>query len=399
MSHKKIIAENSPIFQYLLKLNFTLYFTIPVLRHIMEFISASVQKGYNGTVKDIVTLSLANCHRTTFGKFLSQGVWNIEYAWRAIRREVVGVIYRYSQHQSTPIFAIFDDTIAEKTKPSSRAKSPIQATSYHQSHLKRKQVWGHQLIAVVLSCGERVLPYCIERYIKGYKTKIERICEIVATYPMPKGPAYGLCDSWYTNEKVINAHFKRGYHLIGALKTNRIIYPQGIRIQIKDFAAKYIEKNDVHPVTVNGSTYLVYRYEGALNDIDNAVVLLCWHKSAFKKPGALHAFLCTDTELDTQTILEYYSKRWPIEIFFRQTKNNLGLNTYRVRSSKSIDRILLLIALTYLFCTMRTGSFCCLGESLISIRKETKRHRVEWIYQSAQNKVPIEVIFEQLNIT
>ena len=117
------------------------------------------------------------------------------------------------------------------------------------------------------------------------------------------------------------------------------------------------------------------------------------------KPGALHAFLCTDTELDTQTILEYYSKHWPIEIFFRQTKNNLGLNTYRVRSSKSIDRILLLIALTYLFCTMRTGSFCYLGESLISIRKETKRHRVEWIYQSAQNKVPIEVIFEQLNIT
>jgi len=69
MSHKKIIAENSPIFQYLLKLNFTLYFTIPVLRHIVEFVSASVQKGYNGTVKDIVTLSLANCHRTTFGKF------------------------------------------------------------------------------------------------------------------------------------------------------------------------------------------------------------------------------------------------------------------------------------------------------------------------------------------
>ncbi|MDN5311105.1 MAG: hypothetical protein PWQ68_78 [Thermoanaerobacteraceae bacterium] len=130
----------------------------------------------------------------------------------------------------------------------------------------------------------------LERYIKGYKTKIERICEIVATYPIPKGPAYGLCDSWYTNKKVINAHFKRGYHLICALKTNRIIYPQDIRIQIKDFAAKYIEKNDVHLVTVNGSTYLVYRYEGALNDIDNAVVLLCWHKSTFKKPGTLYAF-------------------------------------------------------------------------------------------------------------
>jgi hypothetical protein len=61
------------------------------------------RRGAEYVVKDIVTLSLANCHRTTFGKFLSQGVWNIEYAWRAIRREVIRVIYHYSQYQSTPI--------------------------------------------------------------------------------------------------------------------------------------------------------------------------------------------------------------------------------------------------------------------------------------------------------
>lgn len=58
-------------------------------------------------------------------------------------------------------------------------------------------------------------------------------------------------------------------------------------------------------------------------------------EKAFKVQKALHAFLCTDTELDTETILNYYSQRSPIEIFFRQTKNNLGLNTYRVRSTKS----------------------------------------------------------------
>nr|WP_230197633.1 transposase [Thermoanaerobacterium xylanolyticum] len=67
---------------------------------------------------------------------------------------------------------------------------------------------------------------------------------------------------------------------------------------------------------------------------------MCWPEKAFKNQNALHAFICTDTELDTETILNYYSQRWPIEIFFRQTKNNLGLNTYQVRSTKSIDRLL-----------------------------------------------------------
>lgn len=397
MSHKSSITENSSIYQYLFALKFSLYFTKPVLKHIVEFITAAIQKGYSGTVSDIVLLSFTNCHRTTFGKFLSQGVWNIEYAWKAIRREVIRIMYKYSITSDSPIFVIFDDTIAEKTMPSSQAKNPIQEAGFHKSHLKGKQVWGHQLLTMMLSCGNKVLPYYIERYVKGGKSKVQRICEMVDTLPTPKGPAYGLCDSWFTNEKVINAHFQKGYHLIGALKTNRIIYPKGIRIQVKDFA-QYIEKNDVHPVTVNGSKYLVYRYEGALNGVDNAVVLLCWHEGAFKKANALHAFLCTDVELDIQTILEYYSKRWPIEIFFRQTKNNLGLNTYQVRSIKSIDRVLLLIALTYLYCTTGTGAYYQFSNGLNSARKETQREHVLWIYQNAQNNMPIDFIFEQMNI-
>jgi hypothetical protein len=68
-------GANALIIQYLIKLNFASYFTKPVIRHILEFIIAATQKGYSGTVTDIVNLSLANCHRTTFGKFLSQGVW------------------------------------------------------------------------------------------------------------------------------------------------------------------------------------------------------------------------------------------------------------------------------------------------------------------------------------
>ncbi|HCY36688.1 MAG TPA: hypothetical protein DHV24_06070 [Candidatus Margulisbacteria bacterium] len=38
---------------------------------------------------------------------------------------------------------------------------------------------------------------------------------------------------------------------------------------------------------------------------------MCWPKDNFKGKKAPHAFLCTDVELDTLTILEYYSKRWP----------------------------------------------------------------------------------------
>lgn len=396
MSHKNILTEKSPINQFLFSIGFFLYFSKPVLKHIEQFIKGSTQKGYKGTVTDIVNLSLANCHRTTFGKFLSEGVWNINLAWKGIKKIVVKIIFEYSS-SGLPIFAIYDDTIAEKTKPSSQATSVIQEASFHHSHLKGKQVYGHQLLTTMLSCGKKTLPYYIQRYKKGRKSKIEMVCEIVAELPSPKGAAYGLCDSWFTNKEVINAHFKKGYHLIGALKTNRVIYPKGIGIQIKQFT-QYIEKNDVCLVTVNNSKYWVYRYEGNLNGIDNAVVLFCWPENNFKKDGSLHAFLCTDTELSTQTILEYYSKRWPIEIFFRQTKNNLGLNTYQVRSTKSIDRLLVLISLTYIYCSIQKNANDSFSKGLIICRNEVKKDHIQWIYECAQKNVPIETVFRTMKV-
>lgn len=38
-------------------------------------------------------LSLAGCHRTTCGKFFDQGIWNIKFAWKGIRKFVIRKIY------------------------------------------------------------------------------------------------------------------------------------------------------------------------------------------------------------------------------------------------------------------------------------------------------------------
>ena len=162
MPHRSILTEKSEINQFLFKLRFFLYFSKPVLRHIEQFIKGSIQKGYKGTVTDIILLSIADCHRTTFGKFLSEGVWNINYAWENIKRFVVSIIIE----SSSPVFAIYDDTIFEKTKPLSKAENTIQDASFHHSHLKGKQVYGHQLLTAMLSDGKKVLQYSIAHYEK-----------------------------------------------------------------------------------------------------------------------------------------------------------------------------------------------------------------------------------------
>ena len=397
MSHTSILADDSTIHKFISKICPPLYFSEPARKHIANFITGASQKGYRGKVTDIVDFGFASCHRTTFGHFLSKGVWDESYLWKVMKDMVLTAIQKTAKQTSSPIFAIYDDTISKKTKPSSQAIHPIEATNFHFSHLECKTVWGHQLLAALLSVGSLRLPYHFEHYQKESISKIDRVCQIANSLPTAIGPAYVLCDSWFTCTKVIEAHFKKGYHFIGGLKTNRIIYPQGIRTSLKDFAT-YIKKDDVRLVTVNRQSYWVYRYEGALNELDNAVVLFTWHKDAFLNPKAMRCFLSTDMELDTQTTLEYYSKRWPIEIFFRQTKGNLGINQYQVRHLKAIKRFWSLTVLTYLFCVLGKAKVSSFSQGLSNARKEVKGNLFTWIYKQSQVNVPLSKILERLKV-
>lgn len=306
MSHSAILPNNEAMFNFFKSHRLPLYFSKPVLRHIQEFIVAATAKGYRGKVTDIAEWS--SFHRTSIGHFLSHGVWDESYIRKIVRQESLQFVLSHSKDTEQPIFVIHDDTVCKKTKPSSQAQRPIEQTDFHYSHLEGRSVWGHQVQATLVQCGDYSLIHDIHRYDKTKQSKIDDACDLAKTIPIPPRLGYALVDSWYTCPKLINAYAARGYQFIGALKTNRILYPQGIRVRLDTFAS-YVTKKDVHLVTVNGSTYWVYRYEGALNDIENAVVLFCWPEDAFQEPKALHAFLCTDVSLETQTILDYYSKR------------------------------------------------------------------------------------------
>lgn len=395
MSHTAILPNNEAMFNFFKGHRLPLYFSKPVLRHIQEFIMAATAKGYRGKIVDIAEWS--SVHRTSIGHFLSKGVWDESYIQKLVKQESLHFVVSHSQKTAQPIFAIHDDTVSNKTKPSSQALRPIEQADFHFSHLEGKSVWGHQLQATIVQCGNHSLIHKVQRYDKSKQSKIDDACEVAKTMPIPPNSGYALVDSWYTCSKLINTYAAIGYHLIGGLKTNRILYPQGIRVRLDTFAS-YVSQKEVHLVTVNGSSYWVYRYEGALNDIENAVVLFCWPEEAFQKPKALHAFLCTDVSLETQTILAYYSKRWPIEIFFRQAKGNLGFNGYQARSIRSIERLWTLLAFTHLYCTIGLGQPLLFGDGLRKVRNEIKVQYIRWIYDCGRKDIPLDDVLKRLKV-
>lgn len=355
------------------------------MKYIMAILISVFSLGYHGKTVDFERYS--PCHRTTLAHFLNKGKWDDATLEDILKSTIIQFIYQKAQCSGKLVFCIVDDTISSKTKPSSQALHPIEDAYFHQSHLKRRQDYGHQAVAVMFSCDDIVLNYAVVLYDKS-KSKIKIVQDIADELPVLPVISYFLCDSWYTCGSLMDAFVKKGFYTIGALKTNRVVYPCGIKQKISEFAL-HLRKTDalVSLVTAGSRSYYVYRYEGNLNGIENAVVLISYPKEGFHAPKALRAFISTDVSLSTREILDRYMERWPIEVFFRQAKNRLSFDQYQIRSSQGIRRYWLLMSLAYFLACMECGEPMPFEDGYAFIYNRIQEERIHYIYQCGAKKV------------
>mgnify|MGYP002576752810 FL=1 len=291
----------------------------------MSILISIFLSGYHGKTTDFAKNS--SCHRTTIAHFLNSGKWDESLLSDTLKRSVIEIIYSEAARTGKPVFCIVDDTIASKTKPSSRALHPIEDAYFHQSHLKGKQDYGHQAVSVMLSCNGIVLNYAFVLYNKAI-SKIDIVSELAAE----------------------------------------------LSVTHKNFDL----------VTVKGRNYYVYRYEGNLNGIENAIVLFSYPEKAFGKPKALRAFLCMDVSLSTNEILDNYVCRWSIEVFFRQCKDKLALDSYQIRSAQGIRRYWLIMSFAHYMCVVGTGEVCPFETGYHKISDIIQMEKYLTLYQCAR---------------
>ena len=229
------IHHSSFIYNQFKKLNLYKFYSNRVINHLMSILISIFISGYHGKTTDFAKNS--SCHRTTIAHFLNSGKWNDSLLSDALKQAVIEIIYSEAARTGNPVFCIVDDTIASKTKPLSRALHPIEDAYFHQSHLKKKQDYRHQAVAVMLSCNGIVLNYAFVMYNKSI-SKIDIVQNITKELPVPPVMSYFLCDCWYVSEKIINTFAQKGFHTIGALKTNRLLYPSGMKKKFSELAAE-----------------------------------------------------------------------------------------------------------------------------------------------------------------
>mgnify|MGYP002513557831 FL=1 len=195
----------------------------------------------------------------------------------------------------------------------------------------------------------------------------------------------------------MDSFIQKGFYTIDALKTNRITYPCGIRQNVSGFAL-HLRKTDadVSLLTVGRRKFYVYRYEGKLNDIPNAAVILSYLEEAFGNLKALRVFISTNAELSTQEILDNYSRRWLMELFFRQSKGKLALDKYQIRSRKGIQRYWLIMSLVHYMCCMHSGQYCTFEEGYRYFQNQLKTEQLTNLHTFIKNGASLEAVFEMV---
>lgn len=315
-------------------------------KRLAEIITSLAMKGNQSKTTDFAELKQG--FRTTYGHFLSKGKWDEQAVSQQQQKESFQKTVELALAKHAPVYLSIDDTVIEKKKPSSRARRPMEGTGWHYSHLAGKQVFGYQVFGANISTGTFSLCHCLRRCCPENGSKIDMAVQLLDSLPETDARLILQMDSWYVCKVLWDKALEKNITLIGAMKTNRILYPDDRRLSAKDYAA-ILPNGQYHLVTVGGHEYWIHRYEGALNGIGQAVVLLSYPKDAFGSKYALRVFICSDLTLSDAEILAHYTHRWKIEVMFKQQKMYLGFKSFMVRSAKAIDRLFVILPLAHFF--------------------------------------------------
>jgi hypothetical protein len=167
---------------------------------------------------------------------------------------------------------------------------------------------------------------------------------------LPKGlPVYVTFDSWYASAKLIKFCRRQGWHVICALKSNRLL--NGKSIKKHDQALKHRRYTQVRVRAADLShsvRYFTRSLRGRIANIRDEVCVII----SRRHPGSAYPkyFLSTDLSLSSQEALNIYRMRWPVEVDNIYLKAALGLGDFRLQSFEAIQKWfqVVLLALNYL---------------------------------------------------
>jgi hypothetical protein len=359
------------------------HFGAPAFEHFKRYVLGLIVSE-NLTVEGINRIFIQAKHPSSLNRFLTTGTWK----QREVNDTRIDILKIQGVLGGKGWLAI-DDTLTHKTG------KKIEGVGIYWDHSEKRYVLAHNIVTAefVNPKGESH-PLDFRLYLKEeqsrekkvpFKTKIDLAQELVEDALQLGLEIQGaLFDNWFASKDFIKFLRGKGLHWVTRLKSDRNVKIKGRYVAIGEFAGT-LPRESFRRVQIGNRIYQVFSKAVDLKGVGQARILISYDNEDFS--GSPAYFATDQIRWEGTRILKTYSKRWNIETFFRDSKQNLGLEDYQLRDLWGIKRHWYLIFLAYslqvsgLFGIDQKprGGSPTLGELIAGSTRKVFSGLVEWI--------------------
>ena len=365
---KQIIHPSEMLVRFLLILQLQL--SKPQYGHITRLVEAVIVGDGRKTLADLNRLWVDEPDTSAVADFLRQSPWDEQAMQARLEAFVIeDLLARAEEEGVEPILWVsLDDSTHHKDQGTTALEAVdwVYDPKARGKTGKKKVCKGMVEVSLHVQIGEYGYRFAFRLYLRertvrrlnqqrapeerlAFKSKYrlarEMLEELRALLP-PGLTVYVLCDSWYSSKKLLKYCRRQGWHVIGAIKSNRLL--DGQRLDARNQTLRHTRYTQV---TVADRTYWVRILQGRLRELpfDVCVVISKRHKRD-KHP---RYYVCTDLKLSARAILTGYTKRWPVEVDYYDLKQRLGASDWRVQSVEATRKWMVVVHLALIFLQWR----------------------------------------------
>ena len=300
-------------------------------------------------IQDIAGNLLNGRHQSSLNRFLTRHRWNVR------RLNALRLQQALSQRKGGVL--IVDDTIIEKSG------GHMDGVGFLFDHCKGKNVRCHDIVSTFYHNVNLHVPLYLTPYVKKehatdmdiwFKTKIQLALDLLRKSLMQISPDVVVFDAWYMSKELVDFVSSRGLLWVSSAKGNRLIRVDDTWISVNAFAERLSKRAFKRINTMVDEQRFKWIYESTVVMKNIGLVKLVILR--VRRNSKTYTFLVSNGgDVEGLQVLEYYKKRWSIEVFYRDCKQHLGMGEYQVRRLDAVVIHLHLVVLAY---TLLKNAWC-----------------------------------------
>lgn len=327
---------------------FSKVFSKPQLAHFGRYLTG-LMVCRNRTVQGINDCFFAHTDQSALNNFLTDSPWSEEELNETRYRFVVA---RLDELKLGGGILIIDDTISH------HVGMHMEGAGWHYDTSEGKPVWGHQLVTSHYARQWLSVPLDFRIYVNEeqagemFKTKCEFAVELVQQAAERRIPfSCVVFDTWYFNVEFVRFIEGLGKDWVTRCKSNRIVVSGGSR-PISEWAKglpaggfeQVVLKRKDRSKEVYRACSMTVRLKGFKKKVR---VVVSYPEEKFEKREDPHFFVTNRLDWETNRTMRTYDRRHEIDAFYKDAKQNLGLEEYELRKIRGVSRHLHMILVAH----------------------------------------------------